>query len=102
MKSQAPTTRTDLIERSLRSFRCGLVGLIPVLGVPFAARAWLEYFRLRRPREGLWNPASRYLTCSALLASAGLMLTLLLCLWVVVSLAQSTAGGGFFFGGGSD
>jgi len=88
MKSRIPTTRAQLIERSLRCFRSGLLGLIPVLGVPFATRAWVEYFRLRRPRAGLWNPASSYLGWSVFLACVGLFLTLALGLWIVQIVIQ--------------
>ena len=88
MKSRSPTTRAQLIERSLRCLRSGILGLIPILGVPFAARAWVEFLRLRRTREGLWNPASDYLAWSALLACVGLLLTLVLGLWIIQIVIQ--------------
>ena len=101
MKSRIPATRAQLIERSLRCFRSGLLGLIPLLGVPFAARACVEYLRLRRPREGLWNPASGYLRWSLALSGAGLLLTLLLGLWMVIAMTQS-GGADVFRGGDGD
>ena len=89
MKSRKPATRAHLIERSLRCFRCAMLGLIPVLGIPFAVRAWVEYARLRRPPAGLWNPAARYLGWSTALASAGILLTLLVSLWIIAVALQA-------------
>jgi hypothetical protein len=84
MKSRLPTSRSELIGRSLHCLSSGLLGLIPVLGIPFAARAWVEFLRLRRPPGQLWNPASAYLIWGVSLACVGLLLTLLVGLWVVL------------------
>ena len=51
----------ELIARSLRCFVRGLVGLLPLVGLPFAAAALAGYFRLRRHRGFDWNPAQDYL-----------------------------------------
>ena len=50
-----------LIERSLSCFYCGVIGLIPVLGLPLAIRALQQYWRVKRDPNGMWNPARTYL-----------------------------------------
>ncbi|MDB6056554.1 MAG: hypothetical protein JWO95_398 [Verrucomicrobiales bacterium] len=50
-----------MIERSLRCFYCGVMGLIPVLGVPLAIWSMQQYWRVKRDTKGMWNPAETYL-----------------------------------------
>jgi hypothetical protein len=59
------------------AFHLGLVGLLPVIGVPFglAAVALFVRARLRRNRE--WNPAEHYLEWGAGFAVTGLAFTLI-------------------------
>jgi hypothetical protein len=79
--------RIEAIERSLRCFTLGLLGLIPLLGIPAALVARGEFRRVRRHYGRCWNPAQKYLLMGAVFAyfalgvtmvAAGLMLVLVL------------------------
>jgi hypothetical protein len=59
-----------LIERSLGCFRCALLGLIPVLGLPFMVSALRQHWQLKRKCAGMWNPAQAYLKWGGILAWA--------------------------------
>lgn len=50
-----------IIERSLSCFYYGVIGLIPVLGIPLAIRSMQQYWRVQRDSKGIWNPAEFYL-----------------------------------------
>ncbi len=66
--------RIELIDCSLKYFAHGLIGLVPVLGLPSSIAAIIGFLRVRR-RQGLeWNPAQRYLKAGLLCGSLGLML----------------------------
>ena len=63
--------RMIVIQLSLRAFVCGLLGVLPGIGlVPgiYALYYW-GIIRLRYPNE--WNPASEYLSWGAALAMVG-------------------------------
>lgn len=68
--------RIALIRRSLTAFVCGLVGLVPVLGMPFGAAAIVLFVTVRRSKGTEWNPAESYLDRAVVLALIGLILTL--------------------------
>jgi hypothetical protein len=78
MKSKAPFDKVQVIDRSLRCFAFGLVGLLPVIGFPFAIIALGEYTHVKRRKGSIWNPAERYLGIGSLCATAGLGLSLLI------------------------
>jgi len=88
MKSRPPPTRVQTIERSLCCFVCGLFGLLPVIGLPFAVRAIADYYRVKRWQTPAWNPARSYLVWGVVCADAGLLLTLGLVLGIVCTVAQ--------------
>jgi len=75
----SPAARMDkveLIQRSLRCFTLGIVGVLPVVGLPFAVMALTNYFAVQRTSGGQWNPAHTYLTWGMATAVSGLLLTL--------------------------
>lgn len=67
--------RITAIRTSLRSFGCGLVGVLPVVGFLPALYALFSWYRVRRRFGREWNPAAGYLHWGALFALFGLMLT---------------------------
>lgn len=76
--------KVQTIQRSLRCFFCGIIGILPGVGIPFAVVAlgnWL--FLLRRSKDN-WNPAARYLHYGALAATLGILLTFLLAAVIVI------------------
>jgi hypothetical protein len=60
-----------MIERSLSCFAWGLLGLIPVLGIPMAIRSIQQHWHVSRDCKGLWNPAHRYLLWGIVCARVG-------------------------------
>ena len=65
--------RIELITKSLRCFVLGLLGLIPILGIPASAVSLVQYWQVTR-RQGMnWNPASAYLNWGLCFAIAGLL-----------------------------
>jgi len=57
MKPRPPLTKIEMIERSMRCFDLGLLGLIPVIGIPMAVMSLVQYWRVKRGQGALWNPA---------------------------------------------
>jgi hypothetical protein len=78
--SQGPMEKIELIQRSLRCFTMGVIGVLPVVGIPFAVLALAHYFRVKRESGAQWNPAQQYLTWGLATALSGLFLTFVLTL----------------------
>jgi len=83
MKSATPMTRIEMIEGSLRCFDYGLIGLLPVIGIPMAVLSTFQYARVKRGRGEMWNPAHRYLFWGGVCARMSLALFLLVPLVVL-------------------
>jgi hypothetical protein len=64
-----------VIQLSLRSFACGLIGVVPLIGLAPALHALFCWARIRRRYPEVWNPASAYLSWGTALAVLGLGLT---------------------------
>ena len=71
----ASMDKIEVIQRSLRCFTLGLIGILPVLGIPFAIVALSNYFQVKRLVGAQWNPAQTYLTWGMATALCGLFLT---------------------------
>jgi hypothetical protein len=78
MNSSKSVDKAQMIERSLRCFTCGLLGLLPGIGLPFAAVALNNFLKVKLHMVPVWNPAERYLAIGALCAIAGLGLTVII------------------------
>jgi len=78
MNPHPPFDKVQIIEHSLRCFCCGLIGILPGIGLPFAIIALGDCLFVWRRQRGDWNPAEGYLRIGAAAALAGLLLTLLL------------------------
>lgn len=65
--------KITLINKSLWCFWYGLLGLIPVLGVPFGLMAIWSSWQLRRSPLAGWNPGRNYVTWGKVLAIIGLL-----------------------------
>jgi len=66
------------IRTSLTGFVCGLIGFLPIIGIPLAIYALLCWLTVGRRYGGQWNPASAYLRAGAALALFGLLSSALL------------------------
>ena len=83
--------RVELIQRSLRCFTTGLVGLLPVLGVPFAIVAVSHFFRVKRMAGTQWNPAQDYLAWGLATALSGLFLTIVAVFVIAIIIVEELA-----------
>ena len=86
MNPRPPFDKVQIIERSLRCFSFGLLGILPGIGLPFAVIALGDCLFVWRRKQGDWNPAERYLQTGTLAATAGLMLTLVLAAVVIIEI----------------
>ena len=75
--------RITVINKSLATFVCGIVGFLPVVGLLPAVYAVLNWRRVTVQYGKEWNPASAYLSWGARLAVLGLLGSVL----VIISLA---------------
>jgi hypothetical protein len=80
-----PGERIEVIEKSLRIFTCGLLGLIPVIGLIPAVYAAFAGARLYSRHRRDWNPAEAYLKWGMTVALASLGLWFLIGAAVLVS-----------------
>jgi len=67
--------RITVIQLSLRAFVCGLLGLLPVVGLLPALDALVCWVRIRQRYPNEWNPASSYLSWGTALAVLGMGIT---------------------------
>ena len=78
MTDADPMLRVRLAERSLRAYTLGLLGLVPLFGLPLAGLStWIGGKTLKESRS-LWNPAKKYALGGFILgiASLGIQATL--------------------------
>jgi hypothetical protein len=67
--------RAIVIQLSLRAFVCGLIGVLPIIGLVPGLYAMFCWARINRRYAGEWNPASAYLSWGTALAVLGLGIT---------------------------
>jgi len=72
--------KVEMIEQSLRCFTMGLLGLLPLIGLPMAVRALFLYIRVRRSPCSDWNPAHRYHRWGGICVNLG-VLVFVLSMW---------------------
>jgi hypothetical protein len=87
MNPGTPHDRIEMIERSLRCFTCGLIALLPVIGLPFAFIAIGDFLRVNWDKGAVWNPARRYAATGLVCAVAGLLLEMLLAAVVFIEVS---------------
>jgi hypothetical protein len=71
-----PASRIRVMERSLRCFVFAWLGLVPLLGLPFASGAIFLHWQVRNEADPQDNPAHRYLTWGLVLGLLGAVLSL--------------------------
>lgn len=60
-----------MLKNSLRCFTCGLLGLLPVIGLPFAFAALVLSGQVRAGQKKYWNAARPYWIWGVVSAMAG-------------------------------
>lgn len=80
-----------MLNNSLRCLACGLLGLLPVIGLPFALAALWISGRVRTSEKKFWNAARPYRIWGIVCAALG---TILWSFILTIILYQVTYGGG--------
>ncbi len=67
------TLKLKMMKASIRCLTLGLLGLLPIIGAPFAlAGLWASYLA-RRQEKYLWNPAKPHRIIGLICAIIGLL-----------------------------
>lgn len=77
--------RIKATKLSLTVFACGIIGLLPVIGIIPAVYALFCCGRVSARYQNGWNPASDYLAAGACFALLGLLGTVLVTVATVIS-----------------
>jgi hypothetical protein len=67
----ATQARLKMLEGSTRCFTFGLLGLLPVVGLPFALTALWVSGSVRRREKYMWNAARPYRVCGMICGAVG-------------------------------
>jgi len=60
MNDDIPSAKIRMLKSSLRCFVFGVLGLLPVIGLPFAIAALVVSARVRAGQRKFWNAARPY------------------------------------------
>jgi hypothetical protein len=86
------TAKIQMLKSSMRCFTYGLLGLLPVFGLPFALAALLLSGRVRLQEKLFWNAARPYRIWGVVCAAFGTVLWLGL-LTIIIARAVMIAQG---------
>ncbi len=64
-------TKLKMMKQSIRCLVFGLLGLLPLIGVPFALAALWASYRARRLEREFWNPAKPHRVIGLVSAAFG-------------------------------
>ena len=76
MNESPAEIRIQVLERSLSTFTLGTLGLLPLIGFPMALLALSSFRRVCLVQSGQWNAARVYLIWGFVLASIGLVISI--------------------------
>ena len=68
-----PGSRIQIINASLRCFVYSLMGLVPLIGLPFSVAAIVQSQKVHKAADAGWNPAGRYLTAAHRIGPLGFL-----------------------------
>jgi hypothetical protein len=94
-----------MLQDSMQCFAFGLLGLLPVIGLPFALAALWIAGRVRVREKRYWNPAKPYWFWGGLCAALGTIFWFLLAVLIAYNTIGPGGGGesgGYYDGGGGD
>ena len=74
MNDDIPSAKIRMLKSSMRCFVFGLLGLIPLIGLPFAPSALWISGRVRVREKQLWNAARPYRIWGLVCAAVGTIL----------------------------
>jgi len=65
--------RIAAVKSSLRYFVYSLIGLVPLIGIPFAVAAIVQGRQVQKAGGADWNPADRYLSAARRIGPLGFL-----------------------------
>ena len=71
MNNDSPSAKIQMLKSSMRCFVFGLLGLLPVIGLPFAVAALGHSVRVRTKEKLFWNAAKPYRLWGVACAAVG-------------------------------
>jgi uncharacterized membrane protein len=69
-----PATRIKMMQASMRCLVLGLLGLLPIIGVPFALAALWSSYSARKFEGQFWNPAKPQRILGLICAAIGALI----------------------------
>lgn len=87
-------TKIEMFNGSLRCFICGLLGLLPVIGLPFAITALWVSGGVRVQEKACWNIARPYRIWGVVFAAAGTIVWLLIAVLIIYNTVTNNSGSG--------
>jgi ABC-type transport system involved in cytochrome c biogenesis permease component len=76
------------LQAALRCLTCGLLALIPVIGLPFAIAAMIFHVQASGHAPDDWHIARRYALLGMLFAALGLVLNVTAIVWFGIAWVQ--------------
>jgi hypothetical protein len=90
----AAAAKIQMLKSSMRCFVFGMLGLLPVFGLPFALAALWISGRVRVKEKQLWNAARPYRIWGVVCAAAGTILWGFILMLIIYSTATNSNGSG--------
>jgi hypothetical protein len=86
--------KIQMMKLSIRCFVDGLLGLIPIIGLPFAFSALWISGRVRVSEKRFWNPARPYRVCGVVCGAIGAVVWSVILIFIIGRLLLFTYGPG--------
>ena len=100
----AAAAKISMLKNSVRCLVLGLLGLLPVIGLPFAIAALVISEKVRVQERQFWNAARPCRIWGIIFAAIGIITCFLAVTMIIYSVANPNSGGsGYYgYGGGGD
>ena len=95
----AAAAKIQMLKGSMRCFAFGLLGLLPVVGLPFAIAALWISGPVRMKEKQFWNAARPYRIWGTVCAAAGTIFWFFIISLIIYSAASNSNGHGHYGGG---
>ena len=96
MNADIPSAKIQMLKSSMRCFVYGLLGLIPLWGLPFAIAALVISGKVRVQEKHFWNAARPYRIWGVVCAAAGTILWGFILMLIVYSTINRGGSGGIY------
>jgi hypothetical protein len=96
MNDDIPSAKIRMLKGSLRCFVYGLLGLIPLWGLPFAIAALVISGKVRVQEKSFWNAARPYRIGGVVCAAAGTVFWGFILMLIIYSAVISGGSGGTY------